>query len=154
MPVCVYILPAICLVKRVFDNGLGYRGSIPDRVKKLILSIRCVSRVKWSNPGKRGAPSPTPQYTSYWTGSLWVVLNYGRQFHKLYVYIYTCVYVYMYIYIYIHVCVYIYRHVYAYIYICTYVYVYLYVCMHICICILYIYIYTYIRVYVYIYVYI
>ena len=28
--------------------------------------IRYVSRVKWSNPGKGVASSPTPRYTSYW----------------------------------------------------------------------------------------
>ena len=27
--------------------------------------IRYVSRVKWSNPGKRVAPSPTPRCSSY-----------------------------------------------------------------------------------------
>ena len=28
-------------------------------------NIRYVSRIKWSNPGKGGAPSPTPQCSSY-----------------------------------------------------------------------------------------
>ena len=45
-------------------------------------NIRYVSRVKWSNPGKRVAPSPTPRYSSYWKGSL-LVANF-----TLYIYIY------------------------------------------------------------------
>ena len=58
----------------MFANGLGDQGSIvgqiiPKTFKKwylippcLILSIiRYVSRVKWSNPGKGVAPSPSPQ---------------------------------------------------------------------------------------------
>ena len=44
----------------------------------LILSnIRYVSRVKWRNPGKGVAPSPTPRCSSYWKGSLLVAPNYG-----------------------------------------------------------------------------
>ena len=42
-------------------------------------NIRYVSRVKWSNPGKGVAPSPTPQCNSDWKGSLLVALDYGRQ---------------------------------------------------------------------------
>ena len=41
--------------------------------------IRYVSRVKWSNPWKGVAPSPTPRCRSYWKESLLVALNYGRQ---------------------------------------------------------------------------
>ena len=40
-------------------------------------NIRYVSRVKWSNPGKGVAPSPTPRCSSYWKGSLLVALDYG-----------------------------------------------------------------------------
>ena len=43
--------------------------------------IRYISRVKWSNPGKWVAPSPTPQCSSYWKGSFRVVLDYGHQFY-------------------------------------------------------------------------
>ena len=43
--------------------------------------IRYISRVKWSNPGKGVAPSPTPWYNSYWKGSLWVTLDYSREFY-------------------------------------------------------------------------
>ena len=42
-------------------------------------NIRCVSRVKWRNPGKGVAPSPTPQCSSYWKGSLPVALDYSHQ---------------------------------------------------------------------------
>ena len=41
--------------------------------------IRYVSRVKWSNPMKRIAPSPTLWGSSYWKESLRVALVYGRQ---------------------------------------------------------------------------
>ena len=41
--------------------------------------IRYISRVKWSNPRKGVAPSPTPRYSSYWKGSFWVALDYGCQ---------------------------------------------------------------------------
>ena len=51
-------------------------------------NIRYVSRVKWSNPGKGVAPSPTPWCSSYWKGSLLVALNYG---HQLYFTIHICV---------------------------------------------------------------
>ena len=45
----------------------------------LILSIIIyVSRVKWSNQGKRVAPSPTPRCSCYWKGRLRVALDYGR----------------------------------------------------------------------------
>ena len=50
--------------------------------------IRYGSRVKWRNPGKGVAPSPTPWCSSYWKGSLRVTFNYGRQLY-LHIYIYT-----------------------------------------------------------------
>ena len=53
--------------------------------------IRCVSSVKWSNPGKRVAPSPISWYSSYWKGSLQVALDYGNQ---LYFYLYIYIYIY------------------------------------------------------------
>ena len=43
--------------------------------------IRYVSRVKWSNPGKGVAPSPTPRCSSYRKGSLRVTLDYGCQLY-------------------------------------------------------------------------
>ena len=83
----------ICLVGRVFANGPGDLGSIPGWVipktfkKKWYLlplcltlsNIRYISRVKWSNPGKGVAHSPTTQCSSYWKGSLQVGLDYIRQ---------------------------------------------------------------------------
>ena len=44
-------------------------------------NIRYVSRVKRSNPGKGVTPSSTPRYSSYWKGSLLVVLDYGHQLY-------------------------------------------------------------------------
>ena len=44
-------------------------------------NIRYVSRVKWSNPGKGVALSPTPRCSSYWKRSLLVALDYGRQLY-------------------------------------------------------------------------
>ena len=64
-------------VGRVFANGPGDLGSIRDRIIPKIFkmvfdnpcltisNIRYVSRVKWSNPGKGVAPSPTPWCSSY-----------------------------------------------------------------------------------------
>ena len=66
----------------------------------LILSIiRYGSRVKWSNPGKGVAPSPTPWCSSYRKGSLRVTLEYRRQ---LYFYLLIYYYIYKHIYIYIY----------------------------------------------------
>ena len=51
---------------------------------RLTLSfIRYVSRVKWSKPGKRVVPSPTPRCSTYWKGSLQIALNYRRQLNLL-----------------------------------------------------------------------
>ena len=67
----------IGLVGKVITNGPGDLGSILGRVIPktfkwyLILpcltfsNIRYVSRVKWSSPGERVAPSPTPRFSSY-----------------------------------------------------------------------------------------
>ena len=63
-------------MSRVFANGPGDQGSIPGQVIPktqkmrfdtcLTLSIiRLGSRVKWRNPGKEVAPSPTPWCRSY-----------------------------------------------------------------------------------------
>ena len=46
-------------------------------------NIRYVSRVKWNNPWKGVAPSPTPRCNIYWKGSLLVALDYGRQLYLL-----------------------------------------------------------------------
>ena len=98
----------IGLVGRVFANGPGDRGSIPGRVipktlKKcylippcLTLSIiRYVSRVKQSKSGKGVAPSPTPQCSSYWEGSLWVALDYSRQLTNIWELLFVCMCLYI-----------------------------------------------------------
>ena len=46
-------------------------------------NVRYVLRVKWSNPGKGVAPSPTPQCSSYRKGSFRVTLDDGRQLYLL-----------------------------------------------------------------------
>ena len=79
------VLPAHWFSGRVFANSPGDQGSMTGRVIPntqkwylmppcLTLSIiRYVSRVKWINPRKGVAPSPTPRCSSYWKGSprLW-----------------------------------------------------------------------------------
>ena len=84
-------LRLIGLVSRMFASGPGDLGSIPGCViptalkwylipPSLTLSnIRYVSRVKWSNPGKRVAPSPTSRCSSNWKGILLVALDYSRR---------------------------------------------------------------------------
>ena len=42
-----------------------------------LCNISYVSRVKWSNPGKRVAPSPTNRYSSFWKWNLLVAFDYG-----------------------------------------------------------------------------
>ena len=54
----------------------------------IYIYIRYVSRVKWSNPGKGVAPSPTPRRSRYWKRSLLVALDYGLQLYFIYIYIY------------------------------------------------------------------
>ena len=85
----------IGIMIRVFANGPGDLGSIPGRVMPktqkwylmppcLTLSmIRYGSRVKWVNPGKGVAPSPTPRCSSYRKGSLRDNLNYSRRLYLL-----------------------------------------------------------------------
>ena len=70
-------IPDIDQAVRVFANGPGDLGSIPGRVipktQKIVRDasllklsiIRYGSRVRWSNPGKGVAPSPTPRCSSY-----------------------------------------------------------------------------------------
>ena len=47
--------------------------------------IRYWSRIKWRNPGKGVAPSPTTRCSSYWKGSLRVAFDYSRQLIMLYI---------------------------------------------------------------------
>ena len=107
---------------RVFANDPEDRGSIPGQViprtQKWYLIppcltlriIRYVSRVRWGNPGKGLASSPTPRCSSCWKGSLQVTLDYRLQhvyryeymrlhwiygYAELYVQAYMCKHVYM-----------------------------------------------------------
>ena len=65
-------VPDIGIMVRVCANGQGDLGSY-QRLKKWYLMSPCLtlsiirygSRVKWSNPVKRAAPSPTPWCSSY-----------------------------------------------------------------------------------------
>ena len=60
-------------VGRVFPNGPGHPGSIPGHVipktLEMVLDTSLLNiqqyKVKWSNPGKGVAPSPTPGCGSY-----------------------------------------------------------------------------------------
>ena len=73
----VYFNRLTGLVGRVFVNGPGDMGSIPGRIipktLKMVLDTfflntqpyKVLPRVKWSNPGKEVAPSPTPLCCSY-----------------------------------------------------------------------------------------
>ena len=83
--------PDIGLAVRVFANGPGDLGSIPDRVipktQKMVLDasllntqhykVRIKGKVEQSREGV--APSPTPWCSSYQKGNLRVTLDYGRQ---------------------------------------------------------------------------
>ena len=58
----------------LFDHLYFYSG-----ICLTLSNIRYVSSVKWSNPGKGVAPSPTPRCSSYWKGSFRIALDYARQ---------------------------------------------------------------------------
>ena len=72
---------------RVFVNGPRDLGSIPGRVipktQKMVLDASLLNtqhykvRVKWNNPVKGVAPSPTPWCSGYKKESLRVTLEYG-----------------------------------------------------------------------------
>ena len=78
----------------VWETGVQSLVKSYQRLKKwylippcLTLSIiRYVSRVKRSNQGKEVAPSPIPQCSSYWKGSLQVTLDYSHQLYLLFYY--------------------------------------------------------------------
>ena len=90
----IYLYQLIGIMVRVFTNGSRDWCLIPGQVipktQKMILDSflfntqhykECI-KCKWSNPGKGVVPSPTPPCSSYWKGSLWVVLNYGQQNYR------------------------------------------------------------------------
>ena len=102
--VCVYVCVYMCvcvrgLVGRVFANGLGDLDSITGRVipktLNMVLDTSLLNtqqykvriKVKWSNPGKEVAPSPTPRCSSYWKGSLLVALDSGCQLYLLLIFL-------------------------------------------------------------------
>ena len=70
----------------VWETGVQYQVESYQRPKKWYLMLPYLtlsiiwyrSRVKWSNPGKGVAPSPTPRCCSYWKGSLQVTLDEGQ----------------------------------------------------------------------------
>ena len=96
MKLFLHLTLCIGIMVRVFANGPGDLGSIPGRVipktQKMVLDAillntqhyKVLSRVKWSNLGKRVMPSPTPWCSSYRKGILQVTLDYGRQLYLLY----------------------------------------------------------------------
>ena len=47
--------------------------------------MRYISRLTWSNPGKRVSSLPTAQCSSYWKGRLPVDLDYSRQLSYLFI---------------------------------------------------------------------
>ena len=57
-----------------------------QRLKQMVLDASLLNtqhykvwiKSKGNTPGKGVAPSPTPQYSSYWKGNLQVTLDYSR----------------------------------------------------------------------------
>ena len=93
--------------------------------------IRYGSRVKWSNPGKGVAPSPTP-----WCSKLSKrePSGYPRLWSPTtHTHIYLCIstHTHTHIHAYIHIYIYIYIYTYSY----TYIYVYIYMCVCVCVCV-------------------
>ena len=88
----------------VRETGVQSQVESYQRLKKWYLMMPCLalriirygSRVKWSNPGKGVAPSPTHRCSSYWKGSLRVTLDYGHQRYFTYIYIHIYIYIYIY----------------------------------------------------------
>ena len=78
----IIYIPDIGLAVRVFANG---PGRVIPKTQKMVLDSFLLNTqyykvwIKWSNPGKGVAPSPTLWCSSYRKGSLRVTLDYGRQ---------------------------------------------------------------------------
>ena len=76
---------------RSWGTGVQSQVELYQRLKKWYLTtpyltlsiIRYISRVKWSNPGKRVVSSLTPQCSSNWKRSLQVALDYSHQLYLL-----------------------------------------------------------------------
>ena len=83
MQLCVILMTVVECSPMARETGVQSQVESYQRLKKwylmspwLTLSIiRYISRVKWSNPGKGVAPSPTPWCSSYWKGSFRVILD-------------------------------------------------------------------------------
>ena len=84
---------------------------------------RYLSRVKWNNPEKGVAPSPTPRCSSYLKRNHLVALDYGLQLY-FYIYIYIYIYIWVCVCVCVCVCVYISYNLIVYIYIYIYIYIY------------------------------
>ena len=62
------------------------RGRVIPKTQKVILDVSLLNtqhykiwiKGKWSNPGNGVESFPTPWYSSYWKGSLWVILDFSR----------------------------------------------------------------------------
>ena len=67
----------------VRETGVQSQVESYQRLKKWYLTFSII-KVKWSNLGNGGAPSPTLQCCCYWKGSLRVALNYGRPLYLLF----------------------------------------------------------------------
>ena len=99
MSVCQYGIAFVAITSLVSkecspmaqETGIQSLVESYQRIKKWYLMSPCLtlsiisygSRVKWSNPGKGVAPSPTPWDSSYRKSSLRVPLDYGRQLYFL-----------------------------------------------------------------------
>ena len=83
--------PLVKCWSMVWETGVQSQVESYQRLKKWYLVPPCLTlsiirygpRVKWRNPRNGVAPSPTPRCCNYWKGSLWVTLDYGRQYYFL-----------------------------------------------------------------------
>ena len=96
-PLCRPWQRSLTLLNRpiVFANRPGDLGSIPGRVIPMtqkwyltylcfiLIIIRYVWRVRWSNPRKGVAPFPTPRFCSYWKGKLRIAFDKVHQLNYL-----------------------------------------------------------------------
>ena len=81
------LVPWVECSPMVWETCVQYQIASYQRLLKWYLIPPCLtpsniregSRVKWSNPGKRVASSPTPRYRNYWKGNLLVALYCGWQ---------------------------------------------------------------------------
>ena len=93
VPDTLTIVPDIVIIEcspMTREAGVQSQVESYQRLKKwylmVLIIIRFGSRVKWSNPGKGLAPSPTPWYRSYRKRSLWVTCDLGHQLYLIMVF--------------------------------------------------------------------